>query len=488
MKKTTLAALCLASLMLTAANAQVQEQSCETAFAFGDRDGDGILDFALGDRELDDLPGIDAARWGWQLTVSDGDDFTVPVYAGAGQNDISKGTDVGTLTVKRAGRTITLSLQMKEGFTATETHVYAGTEDVSTTAPGQYGKITQGTITVLSDGSYEIKLAKSVSAADVVNIVVHAVVCTGSAGGCCGDPCPTGPTGPTGPQGPTGNRGPVGETGPDGIQGPTGDRGPVGETGPDGIQGPTGDRGPVGETGPDGIQGPTGDRGPVGETGPDGIQGPQGPIGPTGPQGPIGNKGPDGDRGPAGPTGIGLQGPTGPTGTCECTPPPVQTCPDGQVMIGTGPDGIICDTPPPSAGSGCETAFAYGQETLNSFLKTSRWGWQIVLSGYGSSEVPIYAGAGGNDTSKGTQVGKLLIEYAQNGTLAVTYEMAAGSNYTMSETHLYVGNTKVSTPAPGQYGGSAPLAVKEDEVAYSRSISGTPVYIVAHAVVCGLGK
>jgi hypothetical protein len=153
-------------------------------------------------------------------------------------------------------------------------------------------------------------------------------------------------------------------------------------------------------------------------------------------------------------------------------------------MIGIKSGSIVCDTPPPAAGSGCETAFAYGAETLNSFLGVNRWGWQIKLESYGSSEVPIYAGAGGNDISKGALVGKLLIEYANNGTLTVTYKMTPLSGYTMSETHLYVGDTKVSTVAPGQYGGSDPIAVLEDEVKYTRSINGTPVYIVAHAVVC----
>jgi hypothetical protein len=109
---TELAALCVASLMMTAAKAKAQESrcattskesSCETAFAFGDRNRDGYLDIVLGDRELDDLPGIDANRWGWQLAVDNRDEFTVPVYADARQNDISKGTNVGTLSVKRTG-------------------------------------------------------------------------------------------------------------------------------------------------------------------------------------------------------------------------------------------------------------------------------------------------------------------------------------------------------------------------------------------------
>jgi hypothetical protein len=310
--------------------------------------------------------------------------------------------------------------------------------------------------------------------------------------GLTGDKGDKGPVGATGPQGLKGDKGLTGDKGPEGNKGLTGDKGdkgPVGATGPQGLKGDkglTGDKGPEGNKG---LTGDKGDKGPVGATGPDGIQGPIGLIGSTGPQGPIGNKGPDGDRGPAGPTGIGLQGPAGPTGTCECTPPPVKTCPDGQVMIGTGPDGIICDTPPPAAGGGCETAFAHGDETLASFLGTSRWGWQISVGNYGSFEKPIYAGAGGNDTSKGTEVGKLLVNYDNNGTITVTYSMKPQSGYTMSETHLYVGKTKVSTPAPGQYGGGDPSLSKEDEVVYSISgINGTPVYLVAHAVVCGLGK
>ena len=132
--------------------------SCETAFAFGDM-------------ELDDF--LDTARWGWQITVNQGDSFSTPVYAGAGQNDISKGTHVGELDVSYEGNIVSVSFNMLAGFAMDETHVYVGDEYVSTAAPGLYGNLHDLTgafsddYTLIIDGSAPYTLY----------IVAHAVVC-----------------------------------------------------------------------------------------------------------------------------------------------------------------------------------------------------------------------------------------------------------------------------------------------------------------------
>lgn len=61
-----------------------------------------------------------------------------------------------------------------------------------------------------------------------------------------------------------------------------------------------------------------------------------------------------------------------------------------------------CPKEPPSGGYGCETAFAWEQvvsgkcRTLDSFLNTSRWGWEhyVNRSVRKTGSWTMYAGAG----------------------------------------------------------------------------------------------
>ena len=82
--KNMLTALCLASLMLTAPPDQAQSQetadttSCETAYAYGSRAFSEISD-------------LENARWGWEIILNGNDALITSIYAGAGQNDTSKG-------------------------------------------------------------------------------------------------------------------------------------------------------------------------------------------------------------------------------------------------------------------------------------------------------------------------------------------------------------------------------------------------------------
>ncbi|CAK8725232.1 hypothetical protein GMJAKD_15950 [Candidatus Electrothrix aarhusensis] len=56
--------------------------------------------YALGDKTFIDL-GITSSRWGWQITVNESDKLlSFPLFAGAGQNDITQGTEVGILLVQ----------------------------------------------------------------------------------------------------------------------------------------------------------------------------------------------------------------------------------------------------------------------------------------------------------------------------------------------------------------------------------------------------
>ncbi len=126
--------------------------------------------YALGDTTFIEL-GITNARWGWQIEVSEYGLFSTPIYAGAAQNDISKGTYVGELEFIYDGELLTVNYLLLSGFGLVETHVYAGDTHVDTVAPGLYGHTHSNLGLVWSD-TFEIAQSGL-----PIYLVAHAVVC-----------------------------------------------------------------------------------------------------------------------------------------------------------------------------------------------------------------------------------------------------------------------------------------------------------------------
>ena len=138
-----------------------------------------------------------------------------------------------------------------------------------------------------------------------------------------------------------------------------------------------------------------------------------------------------------------------------------------------------------TANISCETAYAKGLNAI-CFLdipnkQGNNWGWTNKITESGSWNFPIYAGAGQCDESKGTLVGTLDISY-DGTTVNVFYNI--DSEYSLDETHLWVGtdllpkNKKgkyISSPGQFPYNGQNPVSVNIT----------TPFYIAAHSVVCG---
>jgi len=136
---------------------------------------------------------------------------------------------------------------------------------------------------------------------------------------------------------------------------------------------------------------------------------------------------------------------------------------------------------PPDLVSSTETAFAYGNLTLiGNVPNANRWGWIITVDNIGSFSTPIYAAAGQNDISKGVYVGDLLYSY-DGSVLNVSYQLFSG--FWLEETHLYASSVFPTVSAPGLYGNSNELQNFEQSDSYSISVSGSEVYIIAHAVV-----
>jgi hypothetical protein len=145
-----------------------------------------------------------------------------------------------------------------------------------------------------------------------------------------------------------------------------------------------------------------------------------------------------------------------------------------------------------SCDSGCETAYAYGNNYANCFLtipgvNSNNWGWSNGPIGNGIYSWPIYAGAGQCNLASGTLVGTLDVVYS-GGTATITYNM--GESVQLTATHLYVGNeilpkknNKFIT-SPGQFPYKHENLGGVNTDSYTVNGVSGDIYISAHADVC----
>jgi hypothetical protein len=150
----------------------------------------------------------------------------------------------------------------------------------------------------------------------------------------------------------------------------------------------------------------------------------------------------------------------------------------------------------------CETAYAYYPECYGYYAhcflnwyhgyKFTKWGWTNGPLGPGEYTFDIYAGAAHCSLWRGENIGTLTVNY-DGSTATVLYDIT-GSDYTMTETHLYVG----SEPWPRKNGGD--YTVAPGDYPYSHTLdnettdyyppppingfNGEDIYIIAHAVAC----
>ncbi|MDP3436546.1 MAG: hypothetical protein Q8S04_04835 [Bacteroidales bacterium] len=87
-------------------------------------------------------------RWGWSNGPLSAGTFNFTIYAGAGNNDISKGKAVGVLTVVYNGSSALVSYNLNFPYKLKEAHLYAGNsvlpvnkQEKYVTAPGQYPNV-----------------------------------------------------------------------------------------------------------------------------------------------------------------------------------------------------------------------------------------------------------------------------------------------------------------------------------------------------------
>jgi len=111
-----------------------KELSSETAWAYG---GNYAVPFG-------------STRWGWTNGPLTNGTYVFDLYAGAGQNDLSKGTLVGNVTISYVNNTMVVTYNLTAGFTLGAAHLYVGTDILPTLrngnytyAPGQFPNIAE---------------------------------------------------------------------------------------------------------------------------------------------------------------------------------------------------------------------------------------------------------------------------------------------------------------------------------------------------------
>jgi hypothetical protein len=161
------------------------EVGCETAFAYASIEDGGtcFLDIDVnGDGVANQQ---DLNRWGWTIQITASGMYDFPIYAGAGQCDLTKGTLVGNLHVEYDGTVLIATYEMAAGYKMDEVHFYAGNEILPrdngefTVAPGQYPNIAED---LAADFTTAYTWEINWDSGDFY-IVAHAVVCGDGLGG-----------------------------------------------------------------------------------------------------------------------------------------------------------------------------------------------------------------------------------------------------------------------------------------------------------------
>lgn len=154
--------------------AQVTAQT-ETAFAYNGNPAGCFQNYS----EFISNPN----RWGWTNGPLTNGTYNFPIYAAAGQCDITKGTLVGNLSINYSGSTATCTYTLSGTnpstglpYTLKEVHLYAGAEQFPrnnqneyTIAPGQYSKKGTG----LDTQTYTINVN---NLSGSIYVIAHAVV------------------------------------------------------------------------------------------------------------------------------------------------------------------------------------------------------------------------------------------------------------------------------------------------------------------------
>lgn len=154
----------------------------ETAWALIDEDGYGTDPSR---NQLNELDGIQ--KWGWYMPYEIGSGLKdAEFWSGAGQNDLDKGTLVGSVAIDTADDIdaaddfLTIDVEMDEDFSVRKSHLYvdAALDRLSDgrAAPGKLGYDSTDAVYDISEDRYEIPLDDGASDGETVYIALHGEV------------------------------------------------------------------------------------------------------------------------------------------------------------------------------------------------------------------------------------------------------------------------------------------------------------------------
>lgn len=181
----------------------------------------------------------------------------------------------------------------------------------------------------------------------------------------------------------------------------------------------------------------------------------------------------------------------------------------GDETVGAGADGVYdfivgpctvidwdIDVNDPDYGDEINNETAYAKaDNGECFLEHgfSRWGWTnpIVNESGAHYELPIYAGAGQCDITKGWHVGTLIIDITSNDEAVIEYTVFEG--FQLDEAQLYVGLDEFPQKNGNNTVASGQFPYKDDELGgvFSKTFEveipdGDNFWLIAHCVVSGM--
>ena len=164
-------------------------------------------------------------------------------------------------------------------------------------------------------------------------------------------------------------------------------------------------------------------------------------------------------------------------------------CEDGDDNKDEDGNGIPDDCEDPDGEGACETAFMFGDTPINSFSNVNRWGWAEFFDDEDGNPqtFKIWAGAGQNDTSKGTHVGDATITLNGDGDVELDIDIFSG--YSFDELHVNLSEAQPSgnvAKAPGQYNRNGEVSADVTEYTFDFNNTDGDFWIIVHAVTCGI--
>ncbi|KAK4169549.1 hypothetical protein QBC43DRAFT_199553 [Cladorrhinum sp. PSN259] len=158
-----------------------QEHWCELGTAFGYK-ADSAINFN-GSPIGPALTANTCKRWGWYYSVPSSiftapDSLTGTLIVGAGGNDVSKGTPVGTFSATLSGTALTVSYSLSGGYDLGEVHIYASCTKPASCAPGSYTYPTSATPSPDLSGTADTSLQTTITVGSCSSyyLIFHAKV------------------------------------------------------------------------------------------------------------------------------------------------------------------------------------------------------------------------------------------------------------------------------------------------------------------------